>query len=59
MRKLKKPDTGYVRYCGEIIVADILGYLVVGAIPKELLPNEITFQILCAVLVPLACGIGV
>jgi hypothetical protein len=60
MKKSKKPDTGIVRYCGEMIVADIFGYLVVGAIPHELISTDIPyFEMICAIFVPLASALGI
>ena len=58
MSRHKKPESGIVRYMGQIIVADIFGYLVVGALPVELLHQKILIG-LQALLVPLGVAIGV
>lgn len=57
MRKFSRPPSSLVRYCGTIIIADILGYLVIGALPVELLPEK-SLPHLCALLAPLAVAIG-
>ena len=58
MRKSPQPPTSWVRSAGYIIVADILGYGVLGAIPSEVFP-EFFRRILLAILVPLAVSLGV
>jgi DnaJ homolog subfamily C member 22 len=59
MKKHPKPPTGFVRHAATIIVADILGYLVIGAIPVEILPyGNVLLPYLCALLAPLAVAIG-
>lgn len=63
MRRQSKPSFGIIRYFGAIVVADILGYLVMGAIPHELIDSlgaseNLYSSILNAVLVPFGCAIG-
>ena len=58
MRKHPQPETSYVRNFGYIIVADILGYLVIGALPTEFIP-EFERRMLVAILVPLAVAYGI
>ncbi len=59
MRKHPKPSNGFIRHSATIIIADILGYLAISAIPLELLPqNRYLLPILMAVVSPLAVAIG-
>lgn len=58
MRRNPKPPSNTVRHAATIIVADILGYLAVGAIPNELLPNPDIAKYLSALIAPLAIAIG-
>ncbi len=59
MRKHPKPSNGFIRHSATIIIADILGYLVISAIPLELLPqNRYLLPILMAIVSPLAVAIG-
>lgn len=63
MKSQLKPSFGIIRYFGAIIVADILGYLVMGAIPHELFHSSGTSSnphsiVLAALLVPAACATG-
>lgn len=63
MRKQSKPSFGIVRYFGAIIVADILGYLCMGAIPHELIDisgtsDNLISRLLITFLVPLGCAVG-
>src|SRR5699024_7611818 len=59
-----KPSFGIIRYFAAVIVADILGYLVMGALPHEFLNNSnfasdsLESRILIALLVPFACALG-
>lgn len=57
MKKKEPPPSTWVRHCGAIIVADILGYLVIGAIPIDHVPEEL-LPYLCALLAPMAVAIG-
>lgn len=60
MRKESKPNSGFVRTSATIIIADILGYLAVNAIPVELLPKDsYVYPILTAIFAPLGVAIGV
>lgn len=59
MRKQSQPPVSWARSCGSIIVADILGYLVIGAIPNDLVPEYPHKAIIVALLAPPACAIGV
>ncbi|XP_023229256.1 dnaJ homolog subfamily C member 22-like [Centruroides sculpturatus] len=57
MRKYPTPPSSTVRYCGMMIVADAFGYLVLAAIPEELLPEFLLpFS---TIFVPLAVALGV
>ncbi|GBN25954.1 DnaJ subfamily C member 22, partial [Araneus ventricosus] len=58
MRKNPKPSAGTVRYFGQVTVSDAFGYLVIGAIPKELIP-EMFVPIISAITVPFAVACGV
>lgn len=55
--KNEKPPSGYFRYFGQMIVADTFGYLVAGAIPKELI-HERVYQLIAAFTVPPASALG-
>ena len=57
MRKTSQPPTSFARHFGAIIIADILGYLVIGAIPPNYF-GELQTKIILAIFVPLACAIG-
>lgn len=57
MLKHEKPPTGYFRYFGQMFVADTFGYLITGAVPRELLPERV-FQLITALGVPLASALG-
>ena len=57
MRTMSKPPSGLIRHGGTIIIADILGYLVIGAIPVDHLPDK-TLPHFCAALAPLGVAIG-
>ena len=64
MRQKSKPSFGIVRYFASIVVADILGYLVMGAIPHEWFSvddtsDNIISRLLNSILVPVAIAIGV
>lgn len=59
MRKQSQPPVSWARSCGSIIVADILGYLVIGAIPNDLVPEYPHKAILVALIAPAACAVGV
>ncbi|RWS30112.1 dnaJ subfamily C member 22-like protein [Leptotrombidium deliense] len=60
MRKDKKPNSGIIRHSAAVIIADVLGYLVIGAIPDELIPNSDLYKpYICALTVPFAVAIGV
>ncbi|XP_054168096.1 dnaJ homolog subfamily C member 22-like [Oppia nitens] len=60
MRKEAKPSTGYIRASATIIIADILGYLVVSAIPIELFSEDSYWiTLLTIVLAPFAVAVGV
>ena len=56
--KHKTPPSSFARHFGTIIVADVLGYLVLGALPLDYLPTG-SLPTLTAVLVPLGVAIGV
>lgn len=59
MRRNKVPSSGFARNSAKVIIADILGYLVIGAIPTELLPeSDLLFRLLCATLAPFAVAVG-
>lgn len=58
MRKVPKPPSSIVRHCGTIIIADILGYLVIGALPVDYLPEK-SLPYFCALLAPMGAAIGV
>ncbi|XP_013782612.1 dnaJ homolog subfamily C member 22-like [Limulus polyphemus] len=57
MKKDDKPSSSFVRYCGQLIVSDAFGYLVLAAIPSEHVPDW--SHPLLAVFVPLAVAIGI
>ena len=60
MRRSQKPSSGYVRTSATIVIADILGYLAISAIPTELFPEDsIYLPILWSIVAPLGCAIGV
>ncbi|RWS07939.1 dnaJ subfamily C member 22-like protein [Dinothrombium tinctorium] len=60
MRRQAKPSSGIVRFCAAIIISHIFGYLVIGAIPEELIPRIDFFKAyICSMSVPLAVAIGV
>lgn len=59
MRTKATPPVSWARSCGSIIIADILGYLVISAIPNEYVPEYPYKAILVAILCPAACAIGV
>lgn len=59
MKAHPKPSSGIIRHSATIIVADILGYLAISAIPNELLPqNSWLLPLLMALISPLAVAIG-
>ncbi|KAI1291904.1 DnaJ -like protein subfamily C member 22 [Halotydeus destructor] len=58
MKKCSKPTASLARHCGTIIIADILGYLFIGAIPTDLLP-EYSLKYICAIVAPLGVALGV
>ena len=63
MKRQPKPSFGIIRYFASIIVADILGYLVMGAIPHELFDSSGTSdnlysRLLISLLVPFGCALG-
>ncbi|KFM68877.1 DnaJ-like protein subfamily C member 22, partial [Stegodyphus mimosarum] len=58
MRKHDKPPIGSVRYFGQIMVADAFGYLILGAVPRELVPENFT-RIIFAFLIPFSSALGV
>lgn len=63
MRKNPKPPNGVVRHATTIMIADILGYLVIGALPKELildyhLIDVPLISVINALLAPIAVAIG-
>lgn len=58
MRQYPQPPTGTVRFCGQMLVSDVFGYLVIGAIPRQLLP-EMLIPIISSVVVPIAAASGV
>jgi DnaJ family protein C protein 22 len=56
------PPVSWARSCGSIIVADVLGYLVIAAIPDQIddiLPGYYIKPLIAALLCPAACAIGV
>jgi len=53
-----QPPISSVRNFGFIVVADLLGYLVIGALPEELIPLSVRTIIITA-FVPLAVAIGI
>lgn len=59
MRRHARPPTGFVRHAATVIIADILGYLLIAAIPLELIPNA-TYVVpyINAILAPVAVAIG-
>ncbi|KAF7488901.1 DnaJ -like protein subfamily C member 22 [Sarcoptes scabiei] len=65
MRKDPRPSFGYVRFAASVTLADILGYLIIMAIPHELFVNadnpseNLVSRILICLFVPLACTVGV
>ena len=59
MKQKAQPPVSWARSCGSIVVADILGYLIIGAIPSEFLPEYPHKAILVAILAPVACAVGV
>lgn len=63
MRRQPKPSFGIIRFLASVIVADILGYLVMGAIPHELFSDSgssdnLISRVLTTLFVPLGCAIG-
>ncbi|XP_054712590.1 dnaJ homolog subfamily C member 22-like [Uloborus diversus] len=58
MRKLPKPPTNSVRYFGQLMVADALGYLFLGALPRDFI-EPVYLKTLNACLVPLAVALGI
>jgi DnaJ family protein C protein 22 len=58
MRRHPQPQTSWVRNVGYIIVADILGYLIIGAIPIEFIPN-FERRLMIGALVPLGIAYGI
>ena len=63
MKQQPKPSYGIIRHFGTIIVADILGYLVIGAIPHELwsengTSDNLFSRMVITLLVPIACAVG-
>ncbi|GFT80330.1 dnaJ homolog subfamily C member 22 [Nephila pilipes] len=58
MRKYPKPPSGTVRYFGQVTVSDAFGYLVIGAIPRELLP-EMLIPFISSIFAPIAVAVGV
>lgn len=57
MRKNKTPPSSTIRHCGTVIIADVLGYLVIGAIPVDHLPPN-SLPYISALLAPLGVAIG-
>lgn len=58
MMKNEKPPTGYFRYFGQMMVADTFGYLIINALPKELISDQV-IQFSAAFTAPGACALGV
>lgn len=63
MRQQTRPSFGFIRLFGSIVVADVLGYLVIGAIPHELFDengssDNIVSRVLVSLLAPFACALG-
>lgn len=63
MRKQAKPSYGIIRFIASVVVADVLGYLVKGAIPFELLSEDgsedsVAARILTSLFVPFGCALG-
>lgn len=57
MRKHSTPQSSTVRYCGQMIVADTFGYLMLAALPEEFIPEWLLpFSMFP---VPLAVALGV
>ncbi|XP_053202861.1 dnaJ homolog subfamily C member 22-like [Panonychus citri] len=60
MKNQKSPSSGIIRHCGTIIVADILGYLAISAVPYEYFShNEDLIFYIYAFISPIACALGV
>ena len=64
MKRQQKPSYGIIRHCATIVVADILGYLVIGALPHELWSetastDNVISLIAIALVAPLGCAIGI
>ncbi|XP_015783492.1 dnaJ homolog subfamily C member 22 [Tetranychus urticae] len=60
MKIQDKPGSGIIRHCGKIIVADILGYLAISAVPYEFFAdNETLLLYVYAAIAPLACSLGI
>ena len=57
-KRYPKPQSSWARDAGAIIVADIFGYLVMAALPNELIP-EVVIPYLTALLVPPAIAVGI
>ncbi|GFX40362.1 dnaJ subfamily C member 22 [Trichonephila clavipes] len=55
MRKYPKPPVGTLRYFGQMMVSDAFGYLVIRAIPQQLLP-EMLIPAISSALVPIAAA---
>ncbi|GFR21748.1 dnaJ subfamily C member 22 [Trichonephila clavata] len=58
MRQHPKPPIGTLRYFGQMMVSDAFGYLVIRAIPQQLLP-EMLIPAISSALVPIAAASGV
>ena len=59
MKRYTKPPTPFIRHSATIIVADILGYLTIGAIPVELFSDQSFLPYIHAIIAPLAVAIGI